>query len=234
MAFPVITMAGDFEAGNVTNHDFTYPSGIEEDDLIIVVISVNASGGTLSYPTGFVELDNVSASSSVRVACAYKWADGTETGVDQIDGTIATESSSVCARITGADPLINPQISAAVTTLAGQSLDPPNLAASPAELKDYLWLALIGTDQFEAVTGPSNMTGVNLRVRDDANGATVMMDSHSLNALSFNPNTFNWGTSEAAYCWTLCVHPTPPEPTSTPASIMSGNIAMSGNMGWIR
>jgi hypothetical protein len=207
--FPIVEgMATDFNSTNVFNHDFTYPSGVASGDLIIVAISLNSSGGTIGYPSGFVQLDNRAPNSTVRGCVAYKWAAGTETGVDVITSTLSTESSTVCARISGADTGINPQISSATTSNSAQSSNPPNLAASPATLKNYLWMAALTTDSFENVTGPSNMTGTFATENGiDSADATVAMDSHSLRALSFDPTAFTWNTSEACYSWTLCVHP---------------------------
>ena len=235
MPFPVVEgLSTDFESTNVTAHSFTYPSGVAEDDLIVLLLSLNSNGGTLTWPTGYTVLDDQNSGLSIRVGIAYRWADGTETGVDTVAGTLATESASICARISGVDRNINPQISTNVNVGSSGvlSINPPNLAASPATLKDYLWLAAFGSDSQEVVTGPSNMTGTFATVNGlDSADSTAAMDTHSVRALSFDPTAFTWLSLESAVCWTLCIHPVP---SNIPLSKMTGNVVMTGNMNWVK
>jgi hypothetical protein len=209
VAFPILETASLVaDAANTTNHLWTYPTGIEEGDLLLGLLILDSGTAPVlgNFPSGWTLIvkDNWHISASAQ--SGYKWADGTETGNFTTSSSNNDRACTVILRISGADTAINP-VWVKAESLTGNNPDPPNNAPGVGT-KDFLWCVLEGHDggNDTVTVFPSNMTGATGQIGNGSNGTRVSYAVHGENAASFNPNAMTIsGTGEAWYVYTIAV-----------------------------
>jgi len=83
--------------------DLTYPAGILENDLILVVLNTTENGATAwATPSGYTELHEENGV-GIITAVQYKIADGTETGVESFSSTGNGRKAAIMLVIRGAN-----------------------------------------------------------------------------------------------------------------------------------
>jgi hypothetical protein len=208
MPWPVYqTPARGNTGANVTTWTFTYPSGIQAGDLLLLFVGADGNPTFSGLPSGWLELIDIAGNGN---AChgmmARKFADGTETG-----NFTATSSASegggwqVC-RISGAHPTENPALSVGVNAATANpnpdSLNPPNW-----DIEQTLWIAWCFNDGNVAVTaGPANYTNfANDRWANTA-GAGSSIATRKNGVASEDPGTFTMA-AEDSRAYTIAIRP---------------------------
>ena len=147
MAFPVVESRNNSQSsGNVTTHPVDMPSGIQVDDLLIMVIGVDGDGSSaavVTWPSGWSEIFQTAHSADTHShSAAYKVADGGEGATEDFTTDDSETSVHLTFRISGYTG--TPE---AGTSVEGDSdsPDPPSLAPSWGA-DDTLWIACQGND----------------------------------------------------------------------------------------
>lgn len=195
MAFPVVESTSEYaDAWNPANqHTFSLPSGIQTDDVILVLVKTHDSA-TVTI-AGFTEIAHHKFS---RVA------DGTEGSDVTVVSTMTHRASIVGYRISGADT--SEAVEIAEAELSSSS---PEVVASWGS-RDNLFVAVLATDAGDqTVSPPSNYS--NVLTSGDSSSATTrnrIWSAHrQLAAASDTPGawTVNSGTLNFERAYTLVV-----------------------------
>ena len=192
-----------------TSHTVDLPAGIVAGDLLIVVFAVRGNPGVTWGGTGFTEFFEVANGANHALALAYRQADGTEGATITVTTGASQKSAHTAYRITGhVNPATHaPEASAGAT---GNSAAPDPDSLSPTGgAKDYLWLAVLGWNQFgTTLTGyPTNYLNGITKTTSSGNSANVGSAERELNAASENPGAFTLSASEQWIAATVAVHP---------------------------
>lgn len=207
MPTPVIaSTALSVTGNNTTSHAVTMPAGVVSGDLLIIFMGLDG-GGTLTWPSGFVELIDVAAQ-ACHQGVAYKVSDGTEGASITVTSTASEKSAHVCYRITGQSLVTNPEVS---STANGENTLPNPPALTPTGgAKNYLWLVGWGGDggtAFLTLFAPLSYSG-SLTTSTVALGSCSVGTAHrALNAASENPSTFQRAGVEGWIACVVAVHP---------------------------
>src|SRR3990172_7549288 len=105
MAFPQVSDA-DTQSGLQTSNSNAwtgvYPTNLAAGDLILLIGAADGTSGTLTgAPTGWGTFQNYGSEGSVRLWCAAKVSDGTETGNFTISLAASEQGCWRTLRITG-------------------------------------------------------------------------------------------------------------------------------------
>jgi len=209
MTFPTIAATvTSQEPDNTLNHTVSLPAGIQSGDLLIVLFSVDA-GPTITFPnegTDWIVLKDLNSGAN-RIKVCYRDADGGE-GASITVTTNTIQQSAHCAyRITGHSTSQAPECSTGVTG-ATANPDPDSLTPTGGA-KDYLWIALYGSDRDRTTDGyPTNYNLSQITiVSTGVGGATAAMCARNLNASVEDPDTFTISASDQWCAATVAVHP---------------------------
>ncbi len=213
MTFPTVeTTSVGAETGNETSHTVNLPSGIVSGDLLVVEFSY-ALPNTTTFPAGWTNFITRNNGNGIRTDAAWRDADGTEgASITVTTNDNATRSDHAVYRISGAeDPDTQaPEVSTGATG-TDASPDPDSLTPTGGA-KDYLWIALMGSDDAsdDITAGPTSYT--NLLVGENGSSLAIHVASaeRQLNASSEDPGTFTLENSEEWLAATYAVHPAPP------------------------
>lgn len=210
MAFPVIAATNkNTSASSVTTHTINLPSGINENDLIIVMIA-QEGGNTDSFGTwsnSFIEIADTN-NDDVVVAIAYKFAASSEVSSITVVSSNAERSSQCSMRITGMAAAVAPHISVESNSDGGtnDSPDPPSFSPSPGQ-KEYMWIAFEGHERDNVTTGfPTNYDS-NQVTQSMASGGTVSFATDEVDAATENPGVFTLSTGDRWKAFTLAIEP---------------------------
>jgi len=94
MAYVVATET-TLSDGAANSIDVSIPAGHQTDDLIVLIVTQDGGGTTISTPTGFTIINTQAVSQGQRTACFYKVA--TSSSEPDISMTGATDDWIVCA-----------------------------------------------------------------------------------------------------------------------------------------
>lgn len=221
MAFPAVldVVESNNPTTAATNHTVTLPSGIQPNDLLIVIADKGSTSATVNALTGWNELLDEASANGLYIA--YRWADGTEGASITLVTSASTRLVEITYRITGSEhPSIQaPEIAAATGSGSGTDTDTPSITPTGGA-KDYLLIAFAGMageevdDDTWANTPPTNFTpspprqkacgttGVNL-------GGLIMSAERQVNQATIDPVGFNVDTSAAWRSQHIAIHPQP-------------------------
>jgi hypothetical protein len=231
VAFPTIPtgsrILGASQANTTAARSTPNLSGLTKNagDLLIMIAvayqTTAASGSAWSsWPAGWTEfVDQSGGGTGMAVGAAYKWSDGTETGVLTVTqaATITGHAAVIVMSIPGAHASTPPE----ATALAQAN----NAAADPAALdpagwaaEDTLWIAVAGNGETSTTgswTGvdaaPTNYSSFfEVSGSDVVGGTGAGVAFRQLNASSENVGTFTHDVSNArTSALTIAVRPTP-------------------------
>lgn len=216
--------ATSLETSSVTSHDVSLPSGIVSGDLLIVKFTTSGGDGstTITWPPGWTQFFNVAVENGtrVRLAAAYRQADGTEGATIIVTTSRSGDSAHHAYRISGAEnPAVQPPQASAGATGNSNSPDPDSLTPTGGA-KDYLWLAISGHDDgndgYILPAPTTNYTNLLANESSGAAGVSAGSARRELNAASQDPGAFTLDDTNTHY-WvaaTIAVYPAPPPPTA--------------------
>lgn len=212
MAFPTVDAAtGTFaDTTNQLSHAVPYPAvsgGIVGGDLLILfaVLDETAAGpGVINWPAGWTEILQTDApSTQARVAVAYQYAQGGESGNVTLTTTLQERLVGLMLCIHGAAG-VPPEVG---TIATGTSTAPNPGATTPSYgAADTLWIAAAMNDfslSGAASAGPASYSG--LISQTGANGGAIAVAFRNLNAATDDPSTFTLSASEEWAAFTLAV-----------------------------
>lgn len=196
-AFPAVAATNTSNVGSQTTHAVSMPSGISAGNLLIVIAAIQSAGATITNPSGwtqFLDQEQVSATTGVRLRAWYKIAAGGDTCSFSTSANRTSAHNSY--RITGFQG--TPEGLAAV----GQdgSPNPPSLTPSWGENKT-LFLAATAVRSGSTATisaAPSNYTDL---LSNASGSATNSINTgcgsarRQVQAGSENPGTFTLSVS---------------------------------------
>lgn len=207
MTFPTVeTTATSFESPGVTTHNITLPSGIVSGDLLIAILALDGDNADSTWPGGWDEMIDL-ISTRNRMSIGRRVADGTEGATVDVTTDNSRESAHIAYRISGHDSSQVPEISTGAT---GASITPdPDSLTPTGGAKDYLWLAIAGTDSELTVSAfPSSyVDGIEQNSEAGSFGTTAASAQRELNAASEDPGTFTMSATEQWTAATIAVHP---------------------------
>jgi 6-phosphogluconolactonase (cycloisomerase 2 family) len=206
--FPVVqstaTASGAILGSSAT---VNLPTGIQNNDLLIAIITARdvggANAGVTTWPSGWTEMSDIQLTGTgPTVSIAKRQADGAEpANITVTFGVSSGNYASLVYRISGS----NLQPSLATNNNIGSTTgDPPSL--SPAfGTQDYLWLAVTGLDERDTITGPTNYT--NLILVPGASDVQTAGAQRNLNTATENPGPFSFVWSRDWSSATIAVPP---------------------------
>lgn len=222
MTFPIVQTA-DTQTGTVTSNTgtftLTYPTNIASGDLLLAFIAQDGTGGTVTWPAGWVK-DTLNGNlNACSLQYAKKSADGTETG----DFNVTITTNEQCAwrvfRITGWEGTLGTTYSTASSTdgsiesfeatNASNANPDPELLNPTWATEDTLWMAVITVDFSRTISVfPSNMPDLQTAdVSGGSNGATLGIAMASSTVASFDPAAFTISNADDWGAITVGVRP---------------------------
>mgnify|MGYP001578964609 CR=1 FL=1 len=216
MAFPIVESSVSSDTGTVdgSSHTVSLPSGIVSGDLLVAMFSTDSvfpGGVTVTWPAGWTEFAAQDANDNLeQLHVAYRLADGTEGASITVTTSSNQMSCAVVYRISGAlVPATQPPEAASISGTSTNP-DPPNLTPTGGA-KDYLWIAVAGTDNSASVNAfegypASYASNQHTDFNNSTGGATIAAATQNLNAASENPGTFTQGSEQWA-AMTIAIHP---------------------------
>ncbi len=184
-----------------TSHVFNMPSGIQSNDLLLIIVSVSSDATISSVTSGWTLAGQTLAGFAVRGLIYTKIATGGESF--SFTTNFAEQSASVCYRIQNATTV---QLSSFVTNavLSTTTYDPSSLTITGGP-RDALWFAALSTlGDTSVTTWPTDYnnqlsaSGINT-----TNGASVFVGSRFLNTSTQDPSSFTLGTGRPGVCVTI-------------------------------
>lgn len=185
------------ETTNTTSTTITAPSGIADDDLLVIIIAIDTANTGISFPAGFTTIHSENFDSATSLSIAHKVA-SSESGNYTVSWTNSEQSSAVMLRIDGivtSDPVQDPNESATGTTSAGVGTITPSTATDTDDSLVFVAHSLasttsmfpedaIGDDDYRMVTAFDNaqaggqgiavqIQGINSAATPDACGFEV-------------------------------------------------------------
>ena len=204
-AFPQV--AGEVETdtvGNVTTHPINYPSGIQEDNLLIACVAVDDGSETVSFPVGWTLIDDHSGG-GVAASCEYLVADGTETGTFNVTTVDNEESNAIVWRINDYELPATQAPEGFSGTGGNVNPNAPSLTPTGGA-EDFLWIAFASVDvgDFTVSVTPTNYTNIG---HVDGGSIAALYGRRELNASSEDPSAWTISNSRAWRTITIAVHP---------------------------
>lgn len=206
MTFPqVAAVNGGKDSEDVTEHTVNLPGGIQAEDLLLVFFATDGAP-TITFPNGWVRRISHSSGTSVRLAAAYKIADGTEGATITVTTSSAQMAAHISYRITGytGTPSFLSESSG-----GGESVnpDPPSLSP-PWEASDTLWFAACAWDGAHYVSDyPTNYTNGYFEWISGPGACGVGACRRELNAESEDPGTFTISNDDQWVACTIAIRP---------------------------
>lgn len=238
MAFPTIEGTNtSVESSDTTSHTVSLPSGINADELLLVVIGIEGDSGTITDPSGWTRLLKDVGNNWGTLYVIYKVASGSEGSTISFTTSNNRNSAHVAMRISGHDSSTNaPEINNDDTGSFTQDKnpDPPNLSPSGGA-KDYLYLCGYGQGDRSGtseVSVPTNYTSVANAFASggEFDQAGVSVAERNLNASSENPGTFTMQDEARWNAYTMVVYPGTEGTSviSADAALSAGTATISG------
>jgi len=205
MAFPSVATSSNGIATAATITTITFPTGVTQGDLLLLIAAAGTSAGQTTGWTGWTQLNNNGGTAN-KLESGYRYY---QTGDSPPSLTAATTVSWawVMLRITTASAVTAPQIGTFATSGTGSG-DPPSYTPSYGQL-DTLWIAAESYAGSTAATLPTNYAGLVNPL--NGLGLSVAVGTRQLNAASENPGAFGGG-SGTWFAVTFAVPPVPPPP----------------------
>jgi len=210
MTFPVVAATNhSVTASASTSHTVNLPADIVAGNLLLIFFSCNSTP-TVTFPEGWTEIFEEASSTYNTLAIAWRKADGEEGASITVETSIAQQAAHISFRITGAaDPTTRaPEVSAEAEG-TGTAPDPASLTPTSGA-KDYLWIAVEGNDDDDAITGYPTSYDDNQETYVSASGAGtcgIAIATRDLNASSADPGAFTLAATEEWVAATVAVHP---------------------------
>ncbi len=213
-SFPTImATSSGASVGAVTNHTITLPSGVVEDDLLIVIFScLSINCNTTPSSAGWNKWHDQAESNSHNTDVYWKRATTSDASVTFT--TLAADTSAYVAyRVSGAgDPVLQ--------ALEGTTADPDFPLLTTDGQRKYLWIAARSYDASGAVgllRRPSaGYSGLILKQADGVNGEHGVETMHRyLEAVSEQPES----VPALASFWITYTMAIPPKETPTKGSL---------------
>lgn len=208
MAFPAIQSVTETSSNtNQSSHSVNLPGTINSGDLLIL-FTMRRGVGAINTPSGFTELDEFSADSTVAIFA--KIATGSETSPITVTvGGTPTLAAQVL-RITGNEGTLSGLEINTIVNSVGTSPNPGSITASWGG-EQNLFIAFTGAaDDDGTVTAyPSGFSnGVDtISGGGTNNGATVAHATLNSTNATVDPGAFTLSQSEGWYAYTLVVRP---------------------------
>lgn len=227
MAFPQVagTSVGATEASNTTTHTITLPTGIVAGNLVVICFSVDAAETPeVTTGTGWTRAAYNAVGTASTLAIFWKkfTVDGPETVVIT---TTTEQSSHVCFRITGFDPIVPIKVSTGAEN-TNTNADPDALQGDYGA-RDYLWIAVAGHDSTVVASGaPADFGNLLTQAAASTAGASTSTARREYNtANSYDPGAFTSSAEDWA-AYTIIVNPL--GCTGIGCNYSTGSIANSG------
>lgn len=182
-----------------TVHSVSLPSGIQADELLLMVLSADGNAtGAASTPSGWTEHGYTNAGGFVSTHVFYKQASGSEGSSVSVTLGASRTLSAICYRISAWESVEGSTRKGASsgTTLSSNTVTPTWGA------DDTLWIALFGTgDDDETMTGaPSDFDGLITLI--SGGGTNNGPSSHTAwNSFFLSENTATGATISAGEAW---------------------------------
>ncbi len=191
-----------------TNHDVEMPPTVDADDLLIVIIALNAAT-SVTPPSGWTEKsDETDATGNVTLASYVKKADGTEDGTDvDFVSAEAKRGAAHAYRVTGWSGDINDVEVSAFNDGVSSTADPLSLTLAVGS-GDNLWLSISCMNGNQSVSSQSSgyITPTTTASGGPAS-ATMHSSERDVAAASENPGTITWGDSDEWAALTMGIPP---------------------------
>jgi hypothetical protein len=203
--FPeVIGEIASFETGAVTLHDVAVPLG-DPGDLLLMLYGSDEVSGTITWPSGFVQVA-VAPASPPELRAAWKEASGGEGSSLVVQTTNVEESAHLVWRVKGPGPWTAPEGGGAGAS--GSSMDPPLLDPVAWDVENTLWLAAaLWVSGTEVLTGYPASYVNGLVFQDPGAIPTFAIARRELAAGSENPGAFVKSGTGGYAALTLAIRP---------------------------
>jgi len=195
--FPTIagTASSVENTSSTTSHTVALPPGIRPDEMLLVFFYGNINN-TVTWPAGWTEFFS---DGGTKMAGVYRKADGTEGTSITVTTASGTDSAHHSYRIADAEDAAK---QAPEVAFLG-SLNLPLLVPTGGT-KNYLWLAVIGSNGTSVTANPTNYINLNVGI-----GTSILCGSarYTARAASENPGSFTIPGSGALSGATVAIFP---------------------------
>ena len=232
MAFPVVETTNTTDFGSGTSHTINLPASIASGDLLIVWMSVDGGGETITFPnegSDWIVLFPTTSSGEHTVKSAYRIADGTEGGTITVTTGSNEAGTAISFRISGWSTT---DILEASTGNSGTSANPDPDSLTPAGgALDYLWIAWQGCDRNRSTDAfPTNFDDNQINLTGSGVGAASQgIATRNLNTTVQDPGTFTIGGSDQWIAYTIAVYPEDDSSSSSSSSSRSSSSSSSSS-----
>ncbi len=219
-------MTSPVVAGRATNADTTQdhsivislPASIAAGDYLVAAYSCyGGRPSTTTWPAGWTKVANLDGDGTWMWECAWKLADGTESGSITVSSPVETTQNGACSlRITGAGAVYT-----ALGTFSSSngSPDPPNVAPGVGSV-DMLVIALAAAS---STSNPSSYPSGYSNGQTGGPGSGIAAAStaeKSLTGSSEDPGAFTWSGTPRSGAATMIFTASPPPATAKPQAIL--------------
>lgn len=222
MAFPDVADTNSSTAGDnsdVTEHPVSLPANIESGNLLLVFFSVDGSP-EVTFPANWNKIIDMDANGgAAHLVIAWKKATGSEGSSITVTTDVGERSAHISWRVINhEDPDTQAPEASTGATGSGATPDPDSLLPTGGA-KDYLWAAVIGTDD-----GATDVNSYPTNYDDDQlycnyaspKSCMVGVCSRSYNASADDPSVFGLDSSEEWAACTIAIYPTGAPPSGKP------------------
>lgn len=213
MAFPQVQTTNAAATADGTSHVFVLPSGVAENDLLLIFAGSGLDTAAITKPGDWNELYNGLYQTTMHAGAWWKKA-----GASESNPTFTTAASSqvsyVAYRVNAWDQASTPAFG---TPVSGTSTTPNPPACTPSwGALDTLWIAVAHGDSVETVTAipTSYSNGVH-----EETAYTQGTARRELNAASEDPATFTFSVNDQWVATTIGIRP---------AAAAGGTAALTG------
>lgn len=213
MAFPqVATSASSTETSDTTSHTISLPASIASGDLLVAVITVDASPSvTFTGWTKFGDTDDIQDGTNQAGTMWWKDATGSEGSTDSFTTSAAQESAHCCYRITGAaDPSVDPPTITIASEIINSTTHNPPSHTPGGGAKDYMWIAGVCSDSATTASSyPTNYDSnqVTIAGPNTPGSAGTSVATDEVNAASENPAAYTMSRIDSGFPFTVAVWP---------------------------
>lgn len=208
--FPVVEdTATSKESANTVNHTVNAPSGIVEDELLLLFFVTDGIPSVTDWD-GFTPIFLKDYANQLRGQIAYKKATGSEGATFTIVTDGAQESTHICMRISGIeDPdSIQPVVSEGLYGVASSAPCDPDSLTLDSVPKNFLWFAFSGWDrQYPPNYFPLPDNQVAFNSSESGGSCSIGICSINFRGLTLNPIPFQNISGNRWVTCTLAIHP---------------------------
>lgn len=196
---------------NTTGLDVALPTGIQKNEVIGVVASIDGTTGTWTHPTGFQELRYASFGGATYLVGYFDSAEFMPTQPTTLNWKYSlTEDATFYTFRVIADPVTNPPEISSNLTFSGPDFAPNPPAITPSGGSgNYLAITVIsfnrGSDEVSISAYPSGyINGSLLQRGTDINGISIAISSNDFKGTTEDPGAYTTtGTSSSGQMSTL-------------------------------